>query len=143
MLARFWPPKLQAIVHHLVLFSDYIIPGKPAPMSPFCSCWSICLMLASPPALAKAGFSWESTLLICCGIFLPLMSPFLPILSPFILLMTLAILFLSSSKHTTSLPDLPDPVSYTHLRAHETPEHLVCRLLLEKKKKKFMYIPKE
>ena len=28
------------------------------------------------------------------------------------------------------------PVSYTHLRAHETPEHLVCRLLLEKKKEK-------
>src|SRR5678815_3936283 len=29
----------------------------------------------------------------------------------------------------------PNPsVSYTHLRAHETPEHLVCRLLLEKKK---------
>src|SRR5678815_3214157 len=27
-----------------------------------------------------------------------------------------------------------DSVSYTHLRAHETPEHLVCRLLLEKKK---------
>src|SRR5678815_5540427 len=25
-------------------------------------------------------------------------------------------------------------VSYTHLRAHETPAHLVCRLLLEKKK---------
>ena len=30
-----------------------------------------------------------------------------------------------------------DAVSYTHLRAHETPEHLVCRLLLEKKKKKY------
>eukprot|EP00658_Telonema_sp_P-2_P044348 TRINITY_DN3220_c0_g1_i2.p1 TRINITY_DN3220_c0_g1~~TRINITY_DN3220_c0_g1_i2.p1 ORF type:complete len:112 (+),score=31.12 TRINITY_DN3220_c0_g1_i2:124-459(+) len=30
------------------------------------------------------------------------------------------------------------PVSYTHLRAHETPEHLVCRLLLEKKKKKIV-----
>eukprot|EP00658_Telonema_sp_P-2_P046527 TRINITY_DN3474_c0_g1_i26.p1 TRINITY_DN3474_c0_g1~~TRINITY_DN3474_c0_g1_i26.p1 ORF type:complete len:337 (-),score=39.74 TRINITY_DN3474_c0_g1_i26:35-1045(-) len=30
-------------------------------------------------------------------------------------------------------------VSYTHLRAHETPEHLVCRLLLEKKKKKKKY----
>ena len=29
-------------------------------------------------------------------------------------------------------PWLDDPVSYTHLRAHETPEHLVCRLLLEK-----------
>ena len=27
-------------------------------------------------------------------------------------------------------------VSYTHLRAHETPEHLVCRILLEKKKHK-------
>src|SRR5678815_1618731 len=26
----------------------------------------------------------------------------------------------------------PGTVSYTHLRAHETPEHLVCRLLLEK-----------
>eukprot|EP00658_Telonema_sp_P-2_P035328 TRINITY_DN2570_c0_g1_i1.p1 TRINITY_DN2570_c0_g1~~TRINITY_DN2570_c0_g1_i1.p1 ORF type:complete len:116 (+),score=49.29 TRINITY_DN2570_c0_g1_i1:258-605(+) len=32
--------------------------------------------------------------------------------------------------------DWDSPVSYTHLRAHETPEHLVCRLLLEKKKKK-------
>ena len=28
-----------------------------------------------------------------------------------------------------------DPVSYTHLRAHETGRNLVCRLLLEKKKK--------
>ena len=27
------------------------------------------------------------------------------------------------------------PVSYTHLRAHETLRYLVCRLLLEKKKK--------
>src|SRR5678815_1471267 len=27
---------------------------------------------------------------------------------------------------------LSGSVSYTHLRAHETPEHLVCRLLLEK-----------
>src|SRR5678816_623383 len=30
--------------------------------------------------------------------------------------------------------DNVEAVSYTHLRAHETPEHLVCRLLLEKKK---------
>eukprot|EP00657_Telonema_sp_P-1_P007311 TRINITY_DN270_c0_g1_i2.p1 TRINITY_DN270_c0_g1~~TRINITY_DN270_c0_g1_i2.p1 ORF type:complete len:102 (-),score=42.07 TRINITY_DN270_c0_g1_i2:42-347(-) len=29
-----------------------------------------------------------------------------------------------------------DTVSYTHLRAHETVLDLVCRLLLEKKKKK-------
>eukprot|EP00658_Telonema_sp_P-2_P000840 TRINITY_DN10304_c0_g2_i1.p1 TRINITY_DN10304_c0_g2~~TRINITY_DN10304_c0_g2_i1.p1 ORF type:complete len:132 (+),score=4.58 TRINITY_DN10304_c0_g2_i1:438-833(+) len=32
------------------------------------------------------------------------------------------------------VPEGPSAVSYTHLRAHETPEHLVCRLLLEKKK---------
>ena len=29
-----------------------------------------------------------------------------------------------------------EPVSYTHLRAHETDSYLVCRLLLEKKKKR-------
>src|SRR5665811_2541465 len=32
--------------------------------------------------------------------------------------------------------DGSSPVSYTHLRAHETVLDLVCRLLLEKKKKK-------
>src|SRR5664279_2932407 len=31
---------------------------------------------------------------------------------------------------------VPETVSYTHLRAHETDSYLVCRLLLEKKKKK-------
>ena len=35
----------------------------------------------------------------------------------------------------TPVDDTTVPVSYTHLRAHETPEHLVCRLLLEKKQK--------
>ena len=30
--------------------------------------------------------------------------------------------------------DCREPVSYTHLRAHETVLDLVCRLLLEKKK---------
>src|SRR5665647_2588517 len=30
---------------------------------------------------------------------------------------------------------LQQPVSYTHLRAHETDSYLVCRLLLEKKKR--------
>ena len=29
-----------------------------------------------------------------------------------------------------------EAVSYTHLRAHETDSYLVCRLLLEKKKKR-------
>src|SRR5674476_356992 len=36
--------------------------------------------------------------------------------------------FTGSSSHD-------EPVSYTHLRAHETGRNLVCRLLLEKKKK--------
>ena len=35
---------------------------------------------------------------------------------------------------TELLPGL-EPVSYTHLRAHETVLDLVCRLLLEKKTK--------
>eukprot|EP00658_Telonema_sp_P-2_P022591 TRINITY_DN19031_c0_g1_i2.p1 TRINITY_DN19031_c0_g1~~TRINITY_DN19031_c0_g1_i2.p1 ORF type:complete len:123 (-),score=24.11 TRINITY_DN19031_c0_g1_i2:6-374(-) len=39
------------------------------------------------------------------------------------------------------LPLFPlSSVSYTHLRAHETPEHLVCRLLLEKKKNNIITI---
>ena len=38
----------------------------------------------------------------------------------------------------TGVSDQPpvEAVSYTHLRAHETDSYLVCRLLLEKKKKK-------
>ena len=40
-------------------------------------------------------------------------------------------------QHTVGLMliDGRDPVSYTHLRAHETVLDLVCRLLLENKKK--------
>ncbi len=34
----------------------------------------------------------------------------------------------------------PDPVSYTHLRAHETVLDLVCRLLLENKKDSTHYL---
>ena len=34
------------------------------------------------------------------------------------------------------VPDEYEPVSYTHLRAHETLMNLVCRLLLEKKNNK-------
>eukprot|EP00825_Cyclidium_porcatum_P012698 TRINITY_DN16637_c0_g1_i1.p1 TRINITY_DN16637_c0_g1~~TRINITY_DN16637_c0_g1_i1.p1 ORF type:complete len:192 (-),score=30.68 TRINITY_DN16637_c0_g1_i1:21-596(-) len=36
----------------------------------------------------------------------------------------------------SNFPEVFKPVSYTHLRAHETRHDLVCRLLLEKKKKK-------
>ena len=37
--------------------------------------------------------------------------------------------------HITNLESRDIPVSYTHLRAHETVLDLVCRLLLEKKKR--------
>src|SRR5665647_3848002 len=44
-----------------------------------------------------------------------------------------------SLTQTRVLPEVelvrPEPVSYTHLRAHETDSYLVCRLLLEKKKR--------
>ena len=40
-----------------------------------------------------------------------------------------------SEKETAMIIDAIDAVSYTHLRAHETGRNLVCRLLLEKKKK--------
>src|SRR5678815_262747 len=33
-----------------------------------------------------------------------------------------------SSMSMAGVLNVLDPVSYTHLRAHETPEHLVCRL---------------
>src|SRR5660398_239227 len=36
-------------------------------------------------------------------------------------------------RHGKHPPQLHIPVSYTHLRAHETKANLVCRLLLEKK----------
>ena len=37
-------------------------------------------------------------------------------------------------RHVHNPSQIPEPVSYTHLRAHETVLDLVCRLLLEKKK---------
>ena len=41
-----------------------------------------------------------------------------------------------SAKHAVSdWMDIEKPVSYTYIRAHETRQELVCRLLLEKKKK--------
>src|SRR5678816_1199241 len=33
---------------------------------------------------------------------------------------------LLNGAHLTLFPRVANPVSYTHLRAHETPEHLVC-----------------
>eukprot|EP00831_Metopus_contortus_P028577 TRINITY_DN23702_c0_g1_i2.p1 TRINITY_DN23702_c0_g1~~TRINITY_DN23702_c0_g1_i2.p1 ORF type:complete len:169 (-),score=36.68 TRINITY_DN23702_c0_g1_i2:47-520(-) len=46
------------------------------------------------------------------------------------------------SKQNDETSDENTSVSYTHLRAHETSLHLVCRLLLEKKKNKYQkYTP--
>ena len=39
----------------------------------------------------------------------------------------------------TYFADTAEPVSYTHLRAHETRGNLVCRLLLEKKKERYYF----
>src|SRR5450756_355312 len=44
-------------------------------------------------------------------------------------------LLISSKAGYDMWPGPYGPVSYTHLRAHETRHDLVCRLLLEKKKK--------
>ena len=41
----------------------------------------------------------------------------------------------SAEVQSTAVADDMAFVSYTHLRAHETDSYLVCRLLLEKKKK--------
>ena len=46
-------------------------------------------------------------------------------------------------KKIQALPHHVVPVSYTHLRAHETDSYLVCRLLLEKKKKTIFCMKKK
>src|SRR5450759_2856569 len=43
--------------------------------------------------------------------------------------------FFDIGSRISRYPDSAEPVSYTHLRAHETRHDIVCRLLLEKKKK--------
>ena len=50
--------------------------------------------------------------------------------------LNIAVLTVSDTRNETSDTSGQYPVSYTHLRAHETVLDLVCRLLLEKKKKK-------
>src|SRR5680860_1840571 len=49
--------------------------------------------------------------------------------------LTVERLFVSFSDEPIAAASI-GPVSYTHLRAHETDSYLVCRLLLEKKKNK-------
>src|SRR5678816_1207213 len=45
---------------------------------------------------------------------------------------TMLLVYLASTVYHAWPQTNTKSVSYTHLRAHETPEHLVCRLLLEK-----------
>ena len=47
----------------------------------------------------------------------------------------------NSDLRLNSINRIREPVSYTHLRAHETKANLVCRLLLEKKNKTTLYHP--
>src|SRR5659263_225327 len=47
------------------------------------------------------------------------------------------------ARHRRPLPRPAGAVSYTHLRAHETRHDLVCRLLLEKKKKQTTHVKKK
>ena len=53
------------------------------------------------------------------------------------------VLLAYGEKKRWAIKNMIEAVSYTHLRAHETDSYLVCRLLLEKKKKKNTkkYIP--
>src|SRR5678816_3381614 len=92
-----------------------------------------CLWLSSHP------FEFLSISIFCfvntCGL------TFQP--GRFFLKVILIIAFINIQVAAIQLPDLIangiqevpvmsyHSVSYTHLRAHETPEHLVCRLLLE------------
>ena len=95
-----------------------------------------CALLASAVLPAPAGMSREAFivagLVICMAAWW--MTEALPLtataLMPFIVLPFAGVM---DAKATASAY-YSDTVSYTHLRAHETPEHLVCRLLLEKKK---------
>ena len=43
---------------------------------------------------------------------------------------------MNKTEFIAAVAEKAETVSYTHLRAHETDSYLVCRLLLEKKKKK-------
>ncbi len=57
----------------------------------------------------------------------------LPLMVPIIIVAVGVFFVYSQAGYVNTLGGLV-PVSYTHLRAHETSLHLVCRLLLEKKK---------
>src|SRR5665647_1033449 len=78
-------------------------------------------------------YSWHSpwrsgivALRIKCALTMPRKSPFSIVLMPE---------EEQELQHRAAKYTLPYcPVSYTHLRAHETDSYLVCRLLLEKKK---------
>eukprot|EP00657_Telonema_sp_P-1_P002584 TRINITY_DN15996_c0_g1_i1.p1 TRINITY_DN15996_c0_g1~~TRINITY_DN15996_c0_g1_i1.p1 ORF type:complete len:145 (-),score=49.78 TRINITY_DN15996_c0_g1_i1:29-463(-) len=60
--------------------------------------------------------------------------------APYLFKTTIDGKFAYETKGTWEVKDalMGGPVSYTHLRAHETVLDLVCRLLLEKKKKNYL-----
>src|SRR5665648_1200161 len=91
------------------------------------------------------GFKVQASieLIFDCGDFIALISFMIGILNQHTTFLTDGMLAYGITKYSHNTKDSISgfygniplvPVSYTHLRAHETRHDLVCRLLLEKKK---------
>src|SRR5665647_1258122 len=87
------------------------------------------------PMLALNEWLFSSDLKVTSLMVIPLVRISLPPASTVTLFTVVGVLTVKVPvpKMVTSLSAAnPNPVSYTHLRAHETDSYLVCRLLLEK-----------
>src|SRR5665811_2484886 len=92
-------------------------------------------MIRRPPRSTRVRSSAASDVYKRQGIYKPTVSP-ATTPSAFRAFATRPTIPPSSAKvRVRRSPPSETPVSYTHLRAHETVLDLVCRLLLEKKKK--------
>ena len=114
MFAEFFTPEQIAIVTQIILI-DLVLAGDNA---------IIIGMVASkfPVEQRKKVIFWGIGGAVILRIILTLLTAYLLQITGLRLIGGLLLLYIVS-------------VSYTHLRAHETGRNLVCRLLLEKKKK--------
>src|SRR5665647_3679968 len=86
----------------------------------------------SHPLTARSGIVWAGAAMLIAT----LITFFTPNLTNFALIAIAIVIgggFGYIAAKRVGMTNMP-PVSYTHLRAHETDSYLVCRLLLEKKK---------
>src|SRR5450756_119678 len=94
----------------------------------------VAVVLNSACKVGRAGISIDSVNIIIMAVRLKStrmkLSSFCLICTVFVSF--IAFLSLTCKRHIPPIASVP--VSYTHLRAHETRHDLVCRLLLEKKK---------